>query len=199
MSKIEYGFRWIAVLPGAIVAGLLVTFPLHWLLYLAFAHDGTLLGFIELPPGANISIEHVLSPFVIALTFIFAGNRIAPKYKFKTAITLFGIYLAVWSIISIIALFKGSIYGLEIHFSGETILSLIGALVGVYIVKKDEEVINNATVDDGSTNNQESTDEELDFLFDEKDNSEERYGICICGKQVSPSAELCKFCGYKLK
>ena len=37
-----YWLRWVAILPGALIAGILSTFPLHWLLYIAFAHNGTI-------------------------------------------------------------------------------------------------------------------------------------------------------------
>ena len=83
-NKITYWLRWIAILPGAIFAGFLITFPLHWLLYIAFAHNETFLVFIELPPRSDIWIEQLLYPFVMAMAFISAGHYIAPKYKFKS-------------------------------------------------------------------------------------------------------------------
>ena len=45
--------RWIALLPGALIAGILATFPLHWVLSLKSSYDGTFLGFIELSPGRD--------------------------------------------------------------------------------------------------------------------------------------------------
>ncbi len=44
MSKIKYWLRWIAVFPGALLAGLLATFPLHWILYFTLANGGTISG-----------------------------------------------------------------------------------------------------------------------------------------------------------
>ncbi|MCK5084495.1 MAG: hypothetical protein KAQ64_02480 [Candidatus Pacebacteria bacterium] len=140
MNKIKYWLRWISVFPGAIIASLLATFFLHWILYFTLVNGGTI-------SGVNIKpIEYMLYPFVIAITFIFAGYKIAPKYKFKTAIVLFGIYLIVWSTVSVISLFKGSIYGIDMQFSGRTILSLLGAIIGLYTVKKvnEEKTITNS-------------------------------------------------------
>jgi hypothetical protein len=139
MDKLKYWFRWISVFPGALIAGLLIIFPLHWLLYLKFAHSGTFLGFIEFPARSNISIEYVIYPFIIAITYIFAGYKIAPKYKFKTAIVLFVIYLAIWLIVSVISLFANDTYGLDMQFSWRTVLAVIGAVIGLYIAKKDSE------------------------------------------------------------
>jgi len=42
----------------------------------------------------------------------------------------------VWSILNFIALFEGSIYEVNIRFSGRTILALAGAIIGLYAAKK---------------------------------------------------------------
>lgn len=136
----KYWLRWLAVLPGALFAGLLATFPLHWILYLALAHHGaTILGFIEFPDGVNIkSIEYILYPFVIAVTFILAGYKIAPKYKFRTAVVLFGIYVLSWLILPFIALLlKNKDIDIQFSFSGRTIIALLGLAIGLYIAWKD--------------------------------------------------------------
>lgn len=138
-NKITYWLRWIAVLPGAVLAGFLITFPLHWLLYIAFAHNGTLLGFIELPPRSDIWIEQLLYPFVMATAFISAGHYIAPKYKFKSAIALFAIYAILWLVVVIISSTLESFYGVDIRFSGRTVLAIVGAILGLYIAKKSDE------------------------------------------------------------
>src|SRR3989344_7756863 len=128
--------RWVVVLPGALLAGFLATFPLHWILYLVFAHNGTLFGFIELPPRADIPIEYFMYPFVIAIVFVFTGYRIAPAHKLKVASILFVVYFISWIIASIIAL-EGSIKGVSFIFSGRTIFALVGAGLGWYLAKKD--------------------------------------------------------------
>jgi hypothetical protein len=130
MNKLKYWLRWSAVFPGAIIAGLLATFPLHWILYFTLA-KGEIISGVDIKP-----IEYLLYPFVIAVIFVLAGYKIAPKYKFKTAIVLFGLYLIMWLTFSIISLFKGNIYGIDMKFSFRTILSLIGSFVGLFIAKK---------------------------------------------------------------
>lgn len=142
MDDIKYWLRWIAVFPGAIMAGLLATFPLHWILYLAFAQDGTIFGIIELSPGANIFTEQLLSPFIIAVTFIFVGYKIAPKYKFKAAVVLFGVYSIAWLALIAVALSGSSFYGITMHFSGRMVLALLGAIIGLYEVKREDRGVN---------------------------------------------------------
>ena len=126
-----YWLRWIIVLPGAIAVGILSTFPLHWILLLAFAHDGaTIFGLIEFEHGIDIEpIEYMLYPAVIAATFVIAGYKIAPEYKFKTALALFVIYTLGWLAVIFFAQFKGDI---NIQIPIRAILAILGAAIGLY-------------------------------------------------------------------
>jgi hypothetical protein len=141
MESLKYWFRWISVLPGAIIFALLSTFPLHWLLYLAYAKNGTLFGIIELPRGANNTIEYFLYPALIAAVFVYSSYKIAPKHKFKVALIFFIIYVLSWSIVSFIALFNGSINNLTLQFSGRTILALAGAFFGLFEARRESKEI----------------------------------------------------------
>ena len=125
--------RWIAVFPGAILAGILATFPLHWILQLKSAYDGTLFGFIELPPSAFTSIEYHLYPFVIALVYILAGETIAPKHKFKTAVVLAVLY----ALFTAVTLFFVSNSGLQASFGLRSIGPVLGLLLGLYIARQN--------------------------------------------------------------
>ena len=70
------------MLPGARIFSLLALFLLHWILYFTLVDGGAI-------SGVNIQhIEYVLFPFVMAITFILAGFKIAPKYKFQACIAL---------------------------------------------------------------------------------------------------------------
>lgn len=136
----KYWLRWIAVLPGALLAGLLATFPLHWILYFLFNKEeadlGSIKSFIQLfVHGMSYKdIEYILYPFVIALTFVLAGYKIAPKYKFRTAVVLFGIYTLAWFTLPFIALLLLKNRDIQIQlFSIRQILALLGAAIGLYI------------------------------------------------------------------
>jgi len=129
----KYWFRWIAVLPGALIAGFLATFPLHWILYFLFDRKETDLGsvkfFIQLF-GHGMSykdIEYALSPFVIAITFILVGFEIAPVNKFKTSVALTIIWL-----LSFFGIFF-FLTALKPQFQLRSALSLLGAFLGLYI------------------------------------------------------------------
>ena len=120
--------RWIAVLPGAIIGGFLATFPLHWVLYFTLANGETI-------SGVNISpIEYALYPFVIAVTFVLIGYKIAPNHKFKTSIVLACLWIA--SLIGLFLFMRG-----QAQFEIRTAGSLFGPLLGVavsYFSKKSE-------------------------------------------------------------
>lgn len=120
-SKNKNLLRWIAVLPGAILIGLLSTIPLHWVLYATFVVGETFSGF-------NIELtERLLSPFLISLIYIFSGYKIAPDKKIKTSLVLFLLYLILWIIIVVNSSAD--------NFSLSTILALFGGILGLVVVK----------------------------------------------------------------
>lgn len=134
MNEAKYWLNWVAVLPGAILAAFIVALFLHLVLYFTLANG-------EITSGVNIEpIERMFYPFIMAVAFIFYGYKIAPKYKFRTAITLFVIYLIGWSLGSYIAIAKGTIGDTSFKFTGATVLSLVGALLGLYTTKRSEEL-----------------------------------------------------------
>jgi hypothetical protein len=84
---VKYWLRWLAVLPGAALAGVLATIPLHLVLYM------TLSSWIEPYPELP---ERLLGPFAVACAFVVAGARIAPDRKIETSIVL----LCIWVFMS---------------------------------------------------------------------------------------------------
>lgn len=124
---------WVSVLPGAILGGFSMTFPLHWVLY------GTLVSG-SVVSGVNIEpIERFLSPFIIALGFVLIGSHIAPAHKLKTAIVLTIVYIISFISVFIIMYDKAT---LELRGVG----ALIGVCLGLFIVwkkyKTDQSVSN---------------------------------------------------------
>ncbi|MGH2427236.1 MAG: hypothetical protein ACRDF1_13265 [bacterium] len=103
---IRYWLRWLAVLPGAILAGILVLFPLHWALYL------TLIIFVRPYPDRP---ERVLTPLVIGPVFIWAGSRIAPQYRVETAVGLFGLCMALLVDVVYLTLSDGTFMGRRLY------------------------------------------------------------------------------------
>lgn len=68
--------RWIGVLPGALVAGLLSTIPLHLVLF------QTLSKFVDPYPQTP---ERLLTPFCVWGVTVWVGSRIAPASRAVTA------------------------------------------------------------------------------------------------------------------
>ena len=77
---IVYWLRWLTVVPGAVLAGLLATIPMRYILW------KTLTEFIEPYPELP---ERILTPFVICGVCVIASSRIAPEYKKQTALVVF--------------------------------------------------------------------------------------------------------------
>ncbi len=131
-----YWLRWIFILPGALVTSILSTFLLHLILVQTLRH------FIEPYPEFP---ERILTPFVITLTFIWGGCEIAPSNKIKV-----GFILAIlWLIISIFLIYltktNKPFFGLDLYLQANgiaSILGIIGALVGLIIVKRQIKVKN---------------------------------------------------------
>ncbi|OGY91164.1 MAG: hypothetical protein A3B30_00070 [Candidatus Komeilibacteria bacterium RIFCSPLOWO2_01_FULL_52_15] len=127
----KYWLRWIAVLPGAILAGLLATFVLHWVLYSTLRNEAIFIDpYPELP-------ERILSAFTIALGFVWLGARIAPDNKGKAATSLLVIYIIFWAASNLTTLVN---YGATVTFQYggvPTILALAGAILGFYLTKRE--------------------------------------------------------------
>lgn len=135
MKRIKYLLLWFAVIPFSILAGLIVNFPLHWILFrtLSGGDSPFITPYPELP-------ERILEPFFRALIIVWISSQIAPEHKFKTAM----IFATIWIFVAG-ASFAIGYFGVNV---GNTRLSLttgglpvvmgvIGAVAGLYIVKKN--------------------------------------------------------------
>lgn len=125
-NKLMDGLRWIAVLPGALLAGFLITFPLHFILYIAFADGGFLFGLIPLPAGSNETLERALYPFAIAVTFILTGYKIAPRYKFRASAVLTGLYVLAFASALLLA-------PEQYHLEPRGVLAILGSFLALYL------------------------------------------------------------------
>lgn len=116
--------RWIALLPGALLGGILSNFPLHWLLLGTLTYGSTV-------SGMDISgLERNLMPFVGAVFFILSGYYIAPHSKRKSVIGLAMVYVMLW-----ILLFN--LYDKAV-FQWRSIGALVGLLLGLLIAHRYE-------------------------------------------------------------
>ena len=123
----KYWLRWLAVLPGALLAGILAIFLLHWILY------STLTKFID--PYHELP-ERLLTPFVMPAVFVWAGSRIAPHHKFKTSIVLFGLWLFLLGSFVFFGLTGANLMGYQLCFQDggiRSIMAFAGALTGLFL------------------------------------------------------------------
>lgn len=121
--------RWIAVIPAGFIGGLLLTFPLHWFLQIKrLLGSNTLFGIFEFSDFD--SIEIFLTPFVIAVGFVYIGSLVAPYKKKMVSIVLASVYAVGIFLVLLLAEYT--------TFEFRTLFGIIGAVMSVYIVGYSE-------------------------------------------------------------
>ncbi|MBL7914576.1 MAG: hypothetical protein JNL49_05970 [Bacteroidia bacterium] len=98
---LKYWVSWIGVLPISIAVGIIITFPIHWILYqtLSGGNDPFITPYPELP-------ERILLPFFTSLAIVWVGAKIAPEKKFITAIILSIAWMVFAGLFFIMAVFE---------------------------------------------------------------------------------------------
>jgi hypothetical protein len=133
-EKTKEILSWISVIPGSLMAGIIIRFPVHWILYrtLSGGESPFVTPYPELP-------ETLLAPFFAAMVVIWVSAELAPRYKFNVAIFM----TVLWTFIAGGAFTLGYI-GYEIPAikfklvaGGLPIaIGILGSLVSLYIVKR---------------------------------------------------------------
>jgi hypothetical protein len=130
----KYWLSWIGVLPISLIAGVLVDFPVHWVLYqtLSGGDNPFITPYPELP-------ERILAPFFRALVIVWISALIAPEHKFKTAVILATLWIfgaGATFVLGYLGFHTDNIQH-NLTVSGlPIIMGVVGAVVGLYIVKK---------------------------------------------------------------
>lgn len=85
--------RWIAVVPGGMLAALAVTFPIHWLVVLQYTrpYRTQVHAFV-----GQDTLESLVGGFFVPFVFIVAGAKIAPRHHFRTAVVLSALLVPVF-------------------------------------------------------------------------------------------------------
>jgi hypothetical protein len=125
--------RWIAVLPAALMSMVLSAFLLHLVLYQTLTGSGIVDPYPETP-------ERVLLPLVGAVTFIWVGARVAPNHTVKVAASLFILWLFILGGVVVLVLSAADTGSVQLNMVGggmAPVMALIGAIVGFYIVRKE--------------------------------------------------------------
>jgi hypothetical protein len=103
------------------------------ILYQTLTGSGIVGPYPELP-------ERLLTPFAVCLGFVWSGARIAPEYKFETAIALFGVAMITLGGFVFLALFGERWMGARIYLRGYGLgpaLAVAGAVTALYLARKD--------------------------------------------------------------
>lgn len=127
-------FRWILFLPLAILAAIIITFPLHWILYMTLSggQDPFITPYPELP-------EKLLQPFCSGLAFVYVSAHLAPKYKIQIA----AITTAIWCLLAVVAIVLGysefsinrTTFNLD-YLGFPIMFGVAGAVLGYILTKK---------------------------------------------------------------
>lgn len=124
--------HWLAVLPGSFIAGLLVLFPLHWILYWLLSSSGepdafSIRFFTQLlgDKYTLYSVETFLSPIVTMITMIITSYIIAPRYKLNTSI----IIASSWVIFMVCVVLLPDRLSIDLR----TVCTFIAILIALYI------------------------------------------------------------------
>jgi hypothetical protein len=89
-QKIKNILRWIAVIPTALIASILILFPIRWFVFFSGISE-TWVAEVLKHIGLTITIDNIerlLDALFVGGTFIYAGAKMAPNHHFKTAIGL---------------------------------------------------------------------------------------------------------------
>lgn len=126
---VEIG-RWVAIIPGGALCGLIVLFPLHWVLYFTLV-EGSI---VQMPIEDMAPIERFLSPILSSIIFVYAGAMIAPKKQFVVSIILF--VLGILVRIGMVFFVRLTDLKLDTSFYGfsRLLLSALAGGIGVFLV-----------------------------------------------------------------
>ena len=130
-SKTVEVLRWIAVLPGGILASFLVLFPLHWILYFKLVRGEM----IQMPMEDMAPIERFLSPVLSSIFFVFAGAMIAPRKQVLVSYVLFSLSLLARIGMILVAVAQQLDLDLSTYGILRLSISSIAGALGILIVR----------------------------------------------------------------
>jgi hypothetical protein len=122
--------RWLAVLPGAVLAAILVSFPVHWAVLATFTSQDSI---IQTSGQGLVDIERLAQAFFGPLAGVWASGRIAPARRFETAVV-------VGVLVGAVVALAPSLSGGSVFVSApNVVLNLLGIAAGAYLVRREVE------------------------------------------------------------
>ncbi len=125
--------RWVLVLPGALVAAMVVAFPIHWVVMFTLGgagHDPL----IEIRDESTLrTIELLLQSLLGPLAFVYAGAFIAPARQLMISIAL-GLTVVIGA--AGLAAYQNSLGdpAMSVHYDLFTFLANLAGVVGAILL-----------------------------------------------------------------
>jgi hypothetical protein len=129
-NKTTEVIRWLSVLPGGVLAGLLILFQLHWILYFTLVRGSM----IQMPMEDMAPIERFLSPVLSSIFFVFAGAMIAPKKQVLVSYVLFSLSLLARIGMVLVAVAQQLDLDLSAYGILRLLISSLAGALGILIV-----------------------------------------------------------------
>jgi hypothetical protein len=129
-SKTAEVLRWLSVIPGGVLAGFLILFPLHWVLYFTLVKGEM----IQMPMEDMAPIERFLSPVLSSIFFVFAGAMIAPRKQVLVSYVLFSLSLFARIGVLLVAVAQQLDLDLSVYGILRLLVSSLAGALGILIV-----------------------------------------------------------------
>ncbi len=104
---------WIGVIPGSLLAGVLATFPFHWILMYLYSNPQDVvifsIRFFALIVTENWTLETVelfLSPVIVMTVAVIVAYKLAPERNFIASCLI----AALWLVVAVISAFSETIF-----------------------------------------------------------------------------------------
>ncbi len=126
--------RWLAVLPGSLLAMLFSQLLLHLVLYQSLTGSGFASPYPETP-------ERLLGPLAATFACVWGGSKIAPMHKVETAIALLGGTMLLIGGSGVLALLGAHLGNVTyyVRLSGLPVAGgIVGAFLGVYVAYREK-------------------------------------------------------------
>lgn len=134
-NQFSHILRWVLALPVGVLAAVLITFPLHWILYMTLSggQDPFIAPYPRMP-------EKLLQPLCSAWVFVFTCGWVVPRANKLVA----KIAALLWTVsaIAIVVLAKTDVLqegqkeiGMD-YFGLPVVSGILGALFGLFYTKK---------------------------------------------------------------
>jgi hypothetical protein len=129
--------RWLFLLPISILSGILVAFPVHWVLYVSLSagENPIITPYPEYP-------EQILQPLFSSYTMITVVHNIAPKYKYRASLVFASVLIFLLVAFYILSFKEISLGGFKFYqkLAGiPNLAAIAGVVIGFYRIRHKDD------------------------------------------------------------